>query len=69
MSDSMPPNNRMERGLTHKVPRRGRVGSVVEQVMRARVREALACARSCERSAALPSSAGSTKIYMAYVRA
>jgi hypothetical protein len=39
----------MERGVTHKVLRRGRVSAVLEQVMRARVREALACARSCER--------------------
>jgi hypothetical protein len=47
------PNKRMERGVTHKVLRRGRVSSVVEQVTGARVREALACARSCERWAAL----------------
>jgi hypothetical protein len=47
------PNNRMERGVTHKVLRRGRVSSVVDQVTSTRVREALACARSCERWAAL----------------
>jgi hypothetical protein len=46
------PNNRMERGVTHKVPRRGRDSVLPVQVMRARVRDALACARSCERSAA-----------------
>jgi hypothetical protein len=46
------PNNRMERGVTHKVLRRGRLSIVLEQVTRARVREALACARSCERYAA-----------------
>jgi hypothetical protein len=44
-----PPNNRMERGVTHKVLRRGRDRVSPMQVMRARVREALACARSCER--------------------
>jgi hypothetical protein len=46
-----PPNKRMERCVTHKVLRRGRSGVVLNQVLRARVREALACARSCERSA------------------
>jgi hypothetical protein len=45
----MTPNNRIERGGMDKVLRRGRVGSVVEQVLRARVRDASACARSCER--------------------
>jgi hypothetical protein len=52
-STKVTPNNRMERGVTHKVPRRGRSGVVLNQVMRARVRDALACARSCERWAAL----------------
>jgi hypothetical protein len=47
----MTPNNRMERGVTDKVLRRGRSGVVLNQVMRARVRDALACARSCERYA------------------
>jgi hypothetical protein len=46
------PNNRMERGVTHKVLRRGRVNAVHSQVTSARVREALVCARSCERWAA-----------------
>jgi hypothetical protein len=45
------PNNRMERGVIDKVLRRGRLAVVLEQAMRARVRDALACARSCERSA------------------
>jgi hypothetical protein len=44
-------NNRMERGVMDQVLRRGRDGALLVQVMRARVREALACARSCERSA------------------
>jgi hypothetical protein len=48
------PNNRMERGVIHKVLRRGRSGVVLNQVMRARVRDALACARSCERWASVP---------------
>jgi hypothetical protein len=43
------PNNRMERGWMDKVLRRGRLISALEQVTSARVREALACARSCER--------------------
>jgi hypothetical protein len=47
------PNNRMERGVTHKVPRRGRVSVVLGQVTSARVRDASACARSCERWATL----------------
>jgi hypothetical protein len=46
------PNNRIERGVTHKVLRRGRVSVVLGQVLRARVRDASACARSCERWAA-----------------
>jgi hypothetical protein len=46
------PNNRIERGRTHKVLRRGRSATVLNLVLRARVREALACARSCERWAA-----------------
>jgi hypothetical protein len=53
----MPPNNRMERGVIDKVHGRGRLSSVVEQVTSARVRDALACARSCERWAALPRAA------------
>jgi hypothetical protein len=48
-SAKVTPNNRMERGVTHKVLRRGRVSVVLGQVLRARVRDALACARSCER--------------------
>jgi hypothetical protein len=47
----MSPNNRMERGVNDKVHGRGRVSSVVEQITSARVREALARARSCERYA------------------
>jgi hypothetical protein len=43
------PNNRMERCVTHKVLRRGRESSLLIQVLRARVRDTLACARSCER--------------------
>jgi hypothetical protein len=43
------PNNRMERGVTHKVLRRGRDCTARKIFMRARVRDALACARSCER--------------------
>jgi hypothetical protein len=43
------PNNRIERGVTHKVLRRGRDSIASKIVMRARVRDALACARSCER--------------------
>jgi hypothetical protein len=50
-SPSQSPNKRMERGVTHKVPRRGRDRGARKIFMRARVREALACARSCERSA------------------
>jgi tRNA isopentenyl-2-thiomethyl-A-37 hydroxylase MiaE len=49
----MTPNNRMERGVTHKVLRRGLDSSQRKIFIRARVREALACARSCERWAAL----------------
>jgi hypothetical protein len=48
------PNNRMERGVTHKVQRRGRDYTSRKIFMRARVREALACARSCERWASVP---------------
>jgi hypothetical protein len=48
------PNNRMERGVNDKVHCRGRVSSVLGQVTSARVREALACARSCERWASVP---------------
>jgi hypothetical protein len=48
------PNNRMERGVMDKVHGRGRESSVVEQVTSARVRDALACARSCERWASVP---------------
>jgi hypothetical protein len=48
------PNNRMERGVTHKVPRRGRDRVPPKIFMRARVREALCCARSCERWASVP---------------
>jgi hypothetical protein len=39
------PNNRMQRGVTHKVPRRGRDTVPPEQVMRARVRDAW-CSRA-----------------------
>jgi hypothetical protein len=48
------PNNRIERGGMDKVLRRGRVSSMVDQVTSARVRDALACARSCERWASVP---------------
>jgi hypothetical protein len=55
------PNNRIERGRTHKVLRRGRSATVLEQVLRARVREALACARSCERWATGRAECGSDR--------
>jgi hypothetical protein len=45
------PNNRMERGVTHKVLRRGRDSSVRKIFMRTRVRDASVGARSCVRSA------------------
>jgi hypothetical protein len=45
------PNNRIERGGMDKVLRRGRDGLARKIFMCARVREALACARSCERYA------------------
>jgi hypothetical protein len=43
----------MERGVTHKVLRRGRSGVVLNQVMRARVRDALCTRADAGRSATL----------------
>jgi hypothetical protein len=46
-------NNRMQRGVTHKVPRRGRDRLARKTVMRARVREALCTRADAERWASV----------------